>query len=68
MLFGAIVVVVFFLLRPTALSGGLATLGVVVALVAVAFVTFAVVRAGHTGATASWQDVVASTSGGGEGG
>ena len=67
---GAIVLVVFFLLPPVARAGRapiLRTAGVVVALGAVAFATFGVVNAGHTGAKASWSEVVATTTPG-EGG
>ena len=60
----AIALVVFFLLPPVARAGRapiLRTAGIVVALGAVAFATFGVVNAGHTGAKASWSEVVATT-------
>ncbi|MCB0909584.1 MAG: hypothetical protein KDB63_20985 [Nocardioidaceae bacterium] len=65
----AVVLVVFFLLRPRPakpIGRGVAALGVLVTVVAVGFSTFAIVNAGHTGASASWEDVVATTTGGGE--
>ena len=65
----AIVLVVFFLLKPRPtkpIGRGLAALGIVVTIVAVGFSTFAIVNAGHTGASASWDDVVNTTTGGGE--
>lgn len=65
---GAIVAVVFYLVPPRVVEGrskALATLGLVLSLGAVAFTGFAVVNAGHSGAKASWDDVVATTTGGG---
>jgi len=62
-----IVLVVFFLLPPVAKAGRatfLGTVGIALSLVAVAFTTFGVVNAGHTGASASWSEVVATTTGG----
>jgi uncharacterized membrane protein len=66
----AIVVVIFFLIPAVARDGRATWLkpaGLVVSLVAVAFATFGVVNAGHSGAKASWTEVVSSTTGGGEG-
>jgi hypothetical protein len=66
-LFGAIVLAVIFLLPAVARAGrskARGTAGVLLSLVAVGFTTFAVVNAGHTGATASWSEVVATTTAG----
>lgn len=64
-LFVVALLVILWLARPGAASGALPILGMVAALVAAGFLMFAVVNAGHSGASSAWKDVVSSSSGGG---
>ena len=64
---GATLVVVFLLARAGQAARASAV-GTVVALAAAGFAIFAVVNAGHSGASSVWKDIVANTSPSSEGG
>ncbi|CAM3671281.1 DUF2231 domain-containing protein [Nocardioides zeicaulis] len=64
---GATLVVVFLLARAGQ-AARTSVVGAVVALAAAGFAIFAVVNAGHSGASSVWKDIVANTSPSSEGG